>query len=260
MRSLFVSRGVAFALVICAGLAAAPARAATPEERCDAFRLTASGKRILAKLRCHAKAKLSGTAVDAACLDAAEKRYVMHLAKGGDDCLDPDGIVARGAEADDQMSAIVEGVNGAAATLPDLSGTWQTRTLLRIDPNGGFSLECEYYPPGQCPRGDLLAIVDCVTELVQTGTSFAQTSECVSAPDSPVQLGTFPQAANGTVNVSTGEWQLAGTVQPPGFASFAYSSEGVYAPDGQSLTGFSTAGFATGQSLWLASTTGERVD
>ena len=247
-------------LVIGLALGSLPAAAATPQERCDAFKLTGSGKRILAKLRCHAKAKLQGTEVDAACLDSAEKRYVMHLAKAGNGCLDPGDIVAGGAEADEQMSAIVESVNGAAATLPDLSGTWETHTLLRIDPNGGVSLECQYYPPGQCPRGDLLAIVDCATEIVQSGTSMTQTSQCASAPDSPVKLGSFPQAATGTVNLSTGEWQLSGTVQPPGFPTYAYSSEGVYAPDGQSMTGFSTAGFSVGQSLWLATTTGERAE
>jgi hypothetical protein len=246
--------------VLCATLVAAPAGAATPQERCDAFRLTASGKRILAKLRCHAKAKLQQTTVDAACLDRAEKLYVKHLAKGGADCLDPDSIISEGAEADVQMSTIVESVNGAAATLPDLSGTWQTHTLLRVDPSGGFSLECQYYPPGQCPRGDLLAIVDCVTDVVQSGTSMTQTSQCASAPDSPVTIGNFPQTASGTVNVSTGEWQLAGTVQPPGFPSYAYASEGVYAPDGETMTGFSTAGFSAGQSLWLATTTGHRAD
>ena len=258
MRSKAVSLTVLS--LVCAALVAAPAAAATPQERCDAFRLTASGKRILAKLRCHAKATLQGTEVDAACLDRAEKLYVTHLAKGGSDCLDPDAIVSEGAEADTQMSAIVESVNGAAATLPDLSGTWQTHTLLRVAPGGGVSLECQYYPPGQCPRGDLLAIVDCATEIVQSGTSMTQTSQCTSAPDSPVKLGSFPQAATGTVNLSTGEWQISGTVQPPGFPTYAYSSEGVYAPDGQSMTGFSTAGFSVGQSLWLATTTGQRAN
>lgn len=257
MRSTLVSVAALLASVT---LAAGPAPAATPQERCDAFRLTASGKRILAKLRCHAKAKLKGTAVDPVCLDLAEKRYVIHLAKGGNDCLDPDRIVAAGAEADEQMSAIVESVNTGPGTLPDLSGTWETHTLLRIDPNGGVSLECQYYPPGQCPRGDLLAIVDCVTEIVQTGSTMTQTSQCASAPDSPVTLGAFPQAATGTVNVSTGEWQLSGTVQPPGFPTYAYASEGVYALDGQTMTGFSTAGFSAGESLWLASTTGQRAD
>ena len=255
------SKSLCLAVLLASGalLAASAAPAATPQERCDAFRLTASGKRILAKLRCHAKAKLKGTPVDAACLDLAEKRYVIHLAKGGNDCLDPDQIVTAGAEADEQMSSIVEGVNGVTATLPDLSGTWQTHTLLRIDPTGGISLECQYYPPGQCPRGDLLAIVDCVTEIVQTGATMSQTSQCASAPDSPVTLGSFPQAATGTVDVSTGEWRLSGTVQPPGFPTYAYASEGVYALDGQTMTGFSTAGFSAGQSLWLASTTGERA-
>lgn len=245
----------------CVALATADGvAAATPQDRCDAFRMTASGRRILAKLRCHARAKLEGTAVDPDCLDQAEKRYVLHLARGGAGCVDPDAIVAEGADADDQMSAVVESVNGTSAVLPDLSGTWRTHTLLRVDPSGGFSLECQYYPPGQCPRGDLLAIVDCVTQVAQSGTTMTQTSQCTSAPDSPVKLGTFPQSATGTVNESTGEWRLSGTVQPPGFPSYAYASEGVYAADGQSMTGFSTAGFSAGQSLWLATTTGERAN
>jgi len=246
--------------LLCLVLLAGPATAATQEERCEAFKLTGSGKRILAKLRCHAKAKLKGQPVDAACLDRAEKRYVVHVAKGGNACLDPDELVALGADTDDQMSAVVENVATSSVTLPDLSGSWRTRTIVSVDPNGGVWIDCSYYNPQNCPTPSLLAITDCETETVQTGGTFTQTSQCHTPPESPVQLGTFSQQAAGTVNVVTGEWALSGSVQPPGFPVYVYASEGVYAPDGQSLTGFSTAGFQTGQSLWLASTTGSKVD
>ena len=247
-------------LVVVAIAIAAPSAAVTPEERCEAFQMTGSGKRILAKLRCHARAKLRGETVDADCLDRAEKRYVMHVAKGGLDCLDPDDLVAMGADADDQMSALVEDVSSSTATIPDLSGSWRTRTIVSLDPNGGVSIDCDYYPPGACPTAQLLAITDCDTETVQNGGTFTQTSQCSTPPESPVQLGTFAQQASGTVNAVTGEWALSGTVQPPGFPVYVYASEGVYAADGRSLTGFSTAGLVTGQSLWLASTTGSKVD
>jgi hypothetical protein len=252
MRKLVLS---ASCVVLLAGTAAA----VTPPERCKAFELTGAGKRILAKLRCRAKAKMQGTAVDAACLDRAEKRFVLHVAKAGNDCLDPDKLVALGAKADAEMSGIVEDLDPDAAQIPDLSGTWQTRTIVSIDPNGGVSLDCQYYPPGHCPTADLLAITDCTTTVVQNGTSMTQTSTCSSPPDSPVQLGTFPQSASGTVDLLTGEWTLSGTVQPAGFPVYVYSSEGVYSPDGQSMTGFSTAGLVSGESLFLASTSGHRV-
>ena len=246
--------------LLCLSLVAGPSAAATQEERCEAFKLTGSGKRILAKLRCHAKAKLKGVPADAACLDRAEKRYVLHVAKAGNACLDPDDLVALGADADVQMSAVVEQVSTSTATIPDLSGTWETRTIVSIDPNGGVSIDCQYYPPNQCPSASLLAITDCVTVTTQNGGSFTQTSQCSSPPESPVQLGTFPQSASGAVDVVTGEWMLTGSVQPPGFPVYVYMSEGVYSADGLSMTGFSTAGLSAGESLWLASTTGAKVD
>lgn len=251
---------IAVLSLLCLVLGVAPSDAATQQERCEAFQMTGSGKRILAKLRCHAKAKLKGVPVDADCLDRAEKRYVMHVAKGGNACLDPDDLVALGGDADEQMSALVEDVSSSSASIPDLSGTWQTRTIVGIDPNGGVWIDCQYYDPNNCPTAQLLAITDCTTETTQAGGSFTQTSQCSTPPESPVQLGTFSQQATGTVNVVTGEWTLSGRVRPPGFPEYVYSSEGVYAADGRSMTGFSTAGLSAGESLWLASTTGEKVD
>jgi hypothetical protein len=157
------------------------------------------------------------------------------------------------------MSGVVADLDPEAATIPDLSGTWQTRTIVSIDPSGGISIDCRYYAPDPCPSASLLAITDCTTEVVQTGSTMSQTSQCTMPPESPVNLGSFPQAATGTIDPVTGEWTLSGTVQPPGYTVYVYSSEGVYSPDGQSMTGFSTAGLTTGQSLWLASTTGHRV-
>lgn len=56
---------------------------------------------------------------------------------------------------------------------------------------------------------------------------------------------------------------LAGTVGVPGlFDDISYQGEGVYSADGRSQTGFTTAGWSSGaaQVLWLASTTGERIE
>jgi hypothetical protein len=252
MRSLVLSSLLA---VLMAGSAAAQ----TEQDLCEAHRLTASGKRILAKLKCRAKAKLKGNPVSAACLDRAEKLYLVQLAKAGNACAAPDDLVVLGAESDKRMSNVVEAVVAEPGTIPDLSGTWQTRTILRVAPGASFSLECQYYPPGQCPVGDLLSITDCTTTVVQSGSTLAQSSQCTTPPESPVQLGSFEQAGVGTVNPVTGEWTLDGSVFVPGFSTFFFSGEGVYAPDGQSMTGVTTAGFAAGQSLWLATTTGQKV-
>jgi len=133
------------------------------------------------------------------------------------------------------MSALVEDLSSSPSGISDVSGAWQTRTTVSIDLNGGVSIDCRFYESGQCPRADLLAITDCATQTTQTGSTFTQASQCSTPPESPVQLGVFSQYASGTVNVVTGA-------------------------DGQSMTGFSTAGLVSGQSLWLASTTGHRVD
>lgn len=254
MKRSFVLAALGVALL------AGSAAAVTPEERCDAFKMTASGKRILAKLRCRARAKLNGEEVSAACLDRAEKRYVLHVANGGNNCLDPDDLVASGSDADEQMSTLVEGLDRSAKSLPDLSGTWQTRTIVGINPEGGWALDCDYWPGESCPDANLLAIVDCEQVLVQNGTTISGTSQCHSPPESPLHLGSFPQVTTGTFNVTTGEWTASGSAQPSGQVVYYFASEGVYSPNGEGMTGVSTAGWSEGESAMLASTTGHRVD
>jgi hypothetical protein len=246
--------------LLCVVLLAGPASAVTDQERCEAYQMTGAGKRILAKLRCYARAKLNEKEVSAACLDRAEKRYVAHVSQAGVGCQVPDDIVALGAESDEQMSGIVESLESEPPAIVDLSGTWQTHTVLRINPNGGVALDCEYYPPGECPVGGLLSITDCTTTMTQTGGSFTQSSQCTTPNDSPVKLGSFTQTSTGEVNPVTGEWTMDGSVFVPGFTTYYFAGEGVYSQDGQTMTGVTTAGFATGQSLWLASTTGHKVD
>jgi len=59
----------------------------SPAQRCALAKNKATGKQIAAKLKCHAKAILTGLAVDAACLMKAEERFLGAIAsaeaKGG---------------------------------------------------------------------------------------------------------------------------------------------------------------------------------
>jgi hypothetical protein len=158
------------------------------------------------------------------------------------------------------MSGIVESLDSDPPGIADLSGTWRTHTVLRVNPNGGVALDCEYYLAGECPPGGILSITDCTTTMTQTGGSFTQSSQCTTPNDSPVKLGSFTQTSSGEVNPVTGEWTMDGSVFVPGFTTYYFAGEGVYSQDGQTMTGVTTAGFATGQSLWLASTTGYKVD
>ena len=78
-----------------------------------------------------------------------------------------------------------------------------------------------------------------------------------------MQLTPFAQVGTGSVDRVTGEWLLTGTVDIPGLAlPIEYQGEGVFSADGRQQTGFTTAGWSTGggQTLWLATTVGERVE
>lgn len=241
-------------------LPASRARATTPAERCEAYQLAASGQRISAKLHCRAWAKLTGAVVDESCLDKAEKQFLLHLKDGGADCATPDEVVSLGAAADAQMSAVVADVQPSAVAIPDVSGSWVTRTSVATDPSGGFAIGCEYYPPGKCPPLNNFATIECQTTLVQTGTSLRFDSLCQTTPDSGVSFAPFNQNANGSIDPVTGEWLLAGIVLVGGLDPIDYAGEGVFSADGRTQTGFTTAGYSGGASLWLATTTGHRVD
>jgi hypothetical protein len=249
---------VALALVVAA---AARAAAVTPEERCEAYQLAASGQRISAKLHCRAWAKLTGTEVDASCLDKAEKRFLLQLQDGGSGCATPDEVVSLGAAADAQSNAVVADLQPGSPTIPSLSGKWRTRTAVGVKPDGGFAIDCSYYAPGACPPANMFATIDCDTTLDQQGTSLSFASLCSTTPDSSVKFESFTQSATGSIDVVTGEWLLAGTVRIYGLDPIDYQGEGVFSADGRTQTGFTTAGWSgSGGSLWLATTTGQRVD
>jgi hypothetical protein len=247
------------------GLVAASAgtsRAITPAERCEAYQLAASGQRISAKLHCRAWAKLTGTPVDAACLDKAEKRFLIQLQEGGPDCAEPSDVVSLGAAADAQSNAVVADVQPDAPAIPSATGHWQSRSSIINTPSGGAWVDCENYPPGQCPQPDVFLIIDCDTQLTQTGSKLEYVSTCSTPPESPLQRATFPQEATGSVDLVTGEWMLSGTVEIPGLDPIDYSGEGSTSPDGRTSTGFTTAGFSASgvKTEWLASTVSHRVD
>jgi len=100
------------------------------------------------------------------------------------------------------------------------------------------------------------------TQITQDGNSLAYDSTCDTPPESPLFRPTFPQAATGPVDLATGEWMLSGIVEIPDLSPIEYHGEGVFSADGQSYTGFTTAGFSAGGNLteWLSTTTGDRVD
>jgi hypothetical protein len=240
--------------------AARSAFAVTADERCEAYQLAASGQRISAKLHCRAWAKLTGTPVDASCLDKAEKRFLLQLQEGGPGCAAPDDVVSLGAAADAQINQIVSDVQIDPPTLPSLGGRWRTRTTV------GFAtevvLDCDYYKPKPCPDPGAFLLIECDTQIVQSGATLTYASTCGSAPDSPATIPTFTQAATGTIDVVTGEWTLAGTVEVPGLGDYGYAGEGVFSADGRGLTGFTTAGWGAGATFvqYLATTSGSRVD
>ena len=240
----------------------AAARAITPAERCEAYQLAATGQRISAKLHCRAWAKLTDTPVDAGCLDKAEKRFLLQLQQGGPDCAAPDDVVSLGAAADVQADAVVADVQPDAPALPSSTGHWQSRSSIINTPDGGTWVDCDNYPPGQCPRPDVFLIIDCDTQLTQTGTKLNYVSTCSTPPESPEQLSSFPQEATGTIDLVTGEWMLSGTVKIPGLDPIDYTGEGSTAPDGRTSSGFTTAGFSASgvKTSWLASTVSHRVD
>jgi len=250
-------------VVVCLVLvgSAGGAGAVTDAERCAAYQLAATGQRISTKLHCRAWAKLTGTEVDPACLDKAEKRFLLQLQNGGAGCAEPDDVVSLGAAADAQMSAVVADIEPAPPALPDLTGHWRTETRVAVNQDGPV-IGCEFYQSRPCPTPDFFLLVACETDIVQTGNELRFESTCSTPPGSPLTLSPFTQSATGSVEPLTGEWLLAGTVFVPGLGAYEYQGEGVFSPDGRAQTGFTTAGVsgAGGTVLWLASTTGARVE
>jgi hypothetical protein len=243
-------------------MASGTAQAVSPAERCEAYQLAASGQRISAKLHCRAWAKLTGTEVDASCLDKAEKRFLLQLQEGGADCATPSEVVSLGAAADAQTNAVVADIQTDSPTIPDLTGTWTTRSSIAFNPSGGPVVGCEYYLPAPCPEPNIFLIIDCRTKITQTGNELHYDSECSTPPESPTQRETFQQEGTGPIDRVTGEWMLTGTVNVPGLQPIDYEGEGVFSADGRSQTGFTTAGFSAGgfTAEWLATTVGHRVD
>jgi len=249
-------------LALALALGSTAAHAITPAEQCEAYQLAATGQRISAKLHCRAWATLTETEVDPACLDKAEKRFLLQLQKGGPDCATPSDVVSLGAAADAQTSAVVADIQTDPPTIPDLTGTWTTRSSIAFNGDGGAALACEYYRPGPCPDLDVFLIIDCRTQITQTGNELHYESECSTPPESPTQRELFQQEGTGPIDRVTGEWMLSGTVHVPGLSPIDYEGEGVFSADGRSQTGFTTAGFSAGgfTAEWLASTVGTRVD
>jgi len=85
------------ALVIAVGLAPI-AHGATDDQKCAAKKIKAAGKKVFDKARCHQKATLNGTTVDQACLDKAEDKFILQIAKA--DVLGTCAGTAAGIEAD----------------------------------------------------------------------------------------------------------------------------------------------------------------
>ena len=68
------------ALVIALGLGSI-AYGATDDQKCAAKKIKAAGKKVFDKARCHQKATLQGTSVDPECLNKAEDKFNLQIAK-----------------------------------------------------------------------------------------------------------------------------------------------------------------------------------
>ena len=261
MKGDTIARACGLALLAVAATTG-PAHAVTAAQRCEAYQLAASGQRISAKLHCRAWATLTGAPVDEDCLDKAEKRFLLQLQDGGPDCAAPSDVVSLGAAADQQASAIVADVQTDSPAIADTTGHWQSRSSITNNPDGGTWVDCGNYPAGQCPKPSVFLIIDCDTQITQTGNRQKYVSTCNTPPESPLQRATFHQEATGTLDLVTGEWILSGTVEIPDLEPIDYTGEGTTAADGRSAQGFTTAGFKAGslKQEWLATTVSHRVD
>jgi hypothetical protein len=233
------------------------AHAVTPEDECEAARLAAMGQRISTKLHCRAWAKAVGTDVPGACIEAAENQFLELLQSVGPECADPGLLVDLGAEADSIMADAVEiAAILPSAAIPDVSGVWVTRTALGANPAGADPLICG--GPGEPPCPDVFVIIECRSELAQTDRVLHQRSECHTTPDSPEQLPLILEQASGPVDPTTGEFSISGSVEVTSLFVVDYKNEGAFSDDGNSVRSVATAG-QNGQWLWLAVTSGERV-
>lgn len=256
-----MTRTVAALLAFFALLASSlppPAGAFSAEERCEAIRMAAMGARISSKLQCRAWAKLTDAPVQRSCLDAADRRF-LRLMGSAPECGDAGNLVDMGAAADAVMSEVVGSVDASGAPIPDISGRWELRTVVGLNPDRirDGSFECDTDPTIECPSE--VIIVTCEAEITQDGDTFHQAALCRTPPESPVLLDPFEQVGDGSIDPLTGECILEGEVEVPPVWSVDYKAEGVYAADGRSSTTTTTAG-TDGNWLWLSVTTGTRLD
>lgn len=226
------------------------------EKRCEATQLAAMGQRISTKLHCRAWAKATSTQVSAECLEAADDQFLKLLRSVGPECATPGAIVDLGASADATMSAAAATVE-SGPLIPDLSGTWVTRTVLGPNPNAADGLVCG--GPGEVECPEVFVIIECRSEFTQDGAVLHQRSRCSTTPDSPETLPSFSQEGSGPIDSVTGEFSFEGSVDVPGVFVALYKGEGVFSEDGNSHTAITTAGLGGGW-IWLAATSGQRTD
>jgi hypothetical protein len=255
MRRLSTVVVLAVAVVV-AVVPIGPGRASAvgPDAECEAAQLAAIGQRISTKLHCRAWAKLAGIEVPSECLRAADDQFFTLLVSMGPKCGDPGSLVDLGASADAIMSTAAAQVE-VSTSVADPSGTWVTRTVVGTNPDE-MDLTCGGPEEPVCP--DVIAIIECRTQITLERDSTHQDSECQSSADSPVYFGPFHQEARGPIDRTTGEHSFAGTVEVSPSLVAHYKGEGVYSADGNSMSAITTAGLG-GDWFWLAATSGERV-
>lgn len=93
--------------------------AATPAQKCAAAKLKAAGTRAAAKLNCHAKAALKGSAVDAECLAKADTKFASAFTKAeaGGGCIVNGDTASTGAQVDGMVSGVVAATPSASYPL-----------------------------------------------------------------------------------------------------------------------------------------------
>lgn len=93
------------------GVASDGLAAGTPQQKCAGAKLKAAGKKLAAKMSCHAKAKTLGAPVDASCLTKAETKFSAAIAKAGTACTGEAGKIE--SNLDDCVTALLAEIPGA---------------------------------------------------------------------------------------------------------------------------------------------------
>ena len=189
----------------------ATARAVTPEQRCQAYQLAATGA-DLREAALPRLAELSGTEVDPACLDKAGEALPAAAAGRRSDCAAPDDVVRRWARRDAQASG-GGGRSRRRRRSPALTGRWKTP---RSRPTRPGRWSAGLYQSRPCPTPDFFLLVECDTRIGAERHGADLSTRPARPRPTRLAADTLRAGWTGSVDRVTGEWLLTGTVDIPG--------------------------------------------